>query len=126
MAARADSSRPEHWYGTIREPVEPPGWCCKDWSPSAVATAFRWPPDWLWRWVLPFRNPEWAGRRGRHDGRIGSAARLPGETPHPGADSFETCQNWSRLVKATRHRQEQHPPQISELLLTMNPRLCKE
>src|SRR5437667_5251637 len=71
-------------------------------------------------------HQRWGCRRGRHDRRIDSAARLPGETPHPGADSFETCQNWSRLVKATRHRQEQHPPQISELLLTMNPRLCKE
>src|SRR5438876_2307647 len=68
----------------------------------------------------------WGCRERRHDGRIDLAAPLPGETPLPGADSSETYQNWSRLVKATRHRQEQHPPQISELLLTMNPPLCKE
>src|SRR5213593_4143116 len=71
-------------------------------------------------------HQRWGCRLRRRDGRIDLAAPPSGETPHPGADSSETYQNWSRLVKAAQYRQEQHPPQISELLLTMNPPLCKE
>src|SRR6266513_5835299 len=65
-------------------------------------------------------------RRRRRDGQFVSSAQRPGETPLPGADSSETCQSWSRLVKVKLHRQEQHSQQTAALLLAKSLRLCKE
>src|SRR5438034_287856 len=86
---------------------------------------FKWPVGPVARFRIRFRQQGCSGRRQRHGG-VASTARPPGETPHPVAGSSETCQNWSRLVKAKRYHQEQHSQQTAALLLTTKPRLCKE
>src|SRR6266478_1386826 len=61
----------------------------------------------------------WCSRRRGPYRRFARALGLPAETPHPGADNSETCQNWNRPVKVKPRRREQHSQQTAEQLLTM-------